>query len=159
MTTNNRITRRTAAGLLLSAAFVLGGRRLRAEEATAVKVYKESTCGCCGIWARHMSKAGFSVTTVDVPDVDAIKAQFGIPARLQTCHTAEVGGYLVEGHVPASIVKRLLAEKPNARGIAVPGMPAGSPGMENVVSELYEVILFSANGMSVYARCRGSQEV
>ena len=112
MPTYENITRRSMMALLASAAFSIGDATAQSAAATPVKVYKESTCGCCAIWARHMSAAGFSVETIDVPDVNRIKTQFGIPPRLATCHTAEVGGYLVEGHVPATVVRRLLAERP-----------------------------------------------
>jgi hypothetical protein len=146
--------------LLASAAFSIGDATAQSAAAIAVKVYKESTCGCCAIWARHMSAAGFSVETIDVPDINRIKTQFGVPPRLATCHTAEVGGYLVEGHVPAAVVRRLLAEKPAGRGVAVPGMPVGSPGMEGGSPEIYSVFLFgSSAGFSVFARCRGDREV
>ena len=161
MANHDSLTRRSAATLMAYAALgALGEARAQSAGGTPVKVYKESTCGCCGIWARHMSAAGFSVEMVDVPDVDRIKTQLGVPSRLATCHTAEVGGYLVEGHVPATVVKRLLAEKPAGRGVAVPGMPVGSPGMEGGAPELYAVFLFGApSGVSVFARCRGDQEV
>ncbi len=161
MITNHTFTRRSAVALMASAALgALGQARAQSAGGAAVKVYKEATCGCCGIWARHMTAAGFSVETVDVPDVDRIKTQLGVPPRLATCHTAEVAGYLVEGHVPAAVVKRLLAEKPAGRGVAVPGMPVGSPGMEGGTPETYAVFLFGTpGGISVFARCRGDQEV
>ena len=132
---------------------------LYAQSGRTVTVYKEATCGCCGGWVRHMTKAGFAVTAVDVNDIGAIKTKLGIPDALATCHTAEVEGYLVEGHVPAVVVERLLRERPKAKGVAVPGMPLGSPGMENPLHETYEVILFGDNGQSVFARCRGTEEI
>jgi hypothetical protein len=154
--TIDRFTRRGALALMASAAAT---RFARARAAVPVKVYKESTCGCCAIWARHMQGAGFAVETVDVPDIGRTKTQLGVPERLATCHTAEVGGYLVEGHVPAVVVKRLLAEKPAGRGVAVPGMPTGSPGMEGGTPETYNVYLFGGpSGLTVYARCRGDRE-
>lgn len=161
MTKYDALTRRSAVSLMASAAVgFLGDARAQSAAGAPVRVYKESTCGCCAIWARHMSAAGFAVETIDVPDVDRIKTQLGVPPRLATCHTAEVGGYLVEGHVPAVVVKRLLAEKPAGRGVAVPGMPVGSPGMEGGTPEPYAVLLFGAAGdISVFARCRGDQEV
>lgn len=93
-------------------------------------VHKSATCGCCNAWVDHMRAAGFRVDVRDVDDLNAVKARVGVPAGKGSCHTAEVGGYFVEGHVPALDIKRLLAEKPDAKGLVVPGMPAGSPGME-----------------------------
>jgi len=132
---------------------------LCAQPGRTLTVYKEATCGCCGGWVRHMAKAGFSVNPVDVNNIGAIKTKHGIPDALATCHTAEVDGYLVEGHVPAVVVERLLRERPKAKGIAVPGMPLGSPGMENPLQETYEVILFGDDGQGVFARCRGAEEI
>lgn len=160
MSTYEKITRRSMMALLASAALGSAGDATAQSAATPVKVYKESTCDCCAIWARHMSAAGFSAEMIDVPDISRIKTQLGIPPRLATCHTAEVGGYLVEGHVPAAVVRRLLAEKPAGRGVAVPGMPTGSPGMEGGTPEIYSVFQFGVPaGLSVFARCRGDQEI
>jgi hypothetical protein len=118
-------------------------------------VYRSPTCGCCESWADHMQGAGFAVEVKDMEDQElgAIKAEAGLPAGLESCHTARVGDYFVEGHVPAEDVKRLLAEKPDARGLAVPGMPQGSPGMEQGgVAEAYDVLLVAKDGStSVYA--------
>ena len=121
----------------------------------AVTVYKSPTCGCCTAWAEHMEAAGFPVETVDVDDLGAVKARHGIPPAYGSCHTATVGGYAVEGHVPAEDVKRLLAERPAAAGLAVPGMPIGSPGMETPgrPAEAYAVLLVSEDGgAAVFAR-------
>lgn len=93
-------------------------------------VHKSATCGCCSAWVNHMRAAGFRVDVRDVDDLNTVKARVGVPAGKGSCHTAEVGGYFVEGHVPALDIKRLLAEKPEAKGLVIPGMPAGSPGME-----------------------------
>lgn len=118
----------------------------------AVVVYKTPRCGCCADWVAHLRANGFSVTVEEMQDLSPIKARFGVPADLESCHTATVDGYVVEGHVPASDVKRLLAEKPAARGIAVPGMPVGSPGMERGDErELYQVIQFGDQGRAVFA--------
>lgn len=95
-----------------------------------VTVYKSSTCGCCSKWVEHMKAAGFTVTAMDVEDIDVPKRTYGVPASAASCHTAVVGGYFVEGHVPADVVQKMLREKPAIKGIAVPGMPVGSPGME-----------------------------
>ena len=93
-------------------------------------VYKSPTCGCCKLWVEHMEKSGFKVSVIETEDLNPIKLKLGVPAGLGSCHTAKVGDYFVEGHVPASDVKRLLKQKPDVLGISVPGMPIGSPGME-----------------------------
>ncbi|OGT57292.1 MAG: copper amine oxidase [Gammaproteobacteria bacterium RIFCSPHIGHO2_12_FULL_63_22] len=93
-------------------------------------VHKSPTCSCCGLWVEHMRAAGFDVEVRNNDNLESIKRGVGVPAGKASCHTAEVGGYFVEGHVPAEDVKRLLAGKPDARGLVLPGMPAGSPGME-----------------------------
>ena len=106
-----------------------------ADAATALPllvVTRNASCGCCRLWVEHMRQAGFMVEVHDVDNLDPIKTRVGVPVGKGSCHTAEVGGYFIEGHVPAADVKRLLAEKPAARGLVVPGMPLGSPGMEGV---------------------------
>jgi len=118
-----------------------------------VMVYKSPSCGCCGGWVDHMRANGFTVAVKERDDLTPVKARLGVPDSLQSCHTAEVGGYVVEGHVPAADIRRLLTERPRARGLAVPGMPAGSPGMgDGGHREAYQVILFGDGGHSVYAR-------
>jgi hypothetical protein len=122
-----------------------------------VVVHRSPTCGCCGKWVEHMRRAGFTVEVVDHDDMAAEKARAGVPQALASCHTAEVGGYFVEGHVPPDIVKRLLRERPKALGIAVPGMPAGSPGMEVPSGEIepYDVMLVAKDGAaSTYSQVR-----
>ncbi len=115
-------------------------------------VYKSPTCGCCGKWVELMRAAGFDVTVSDMPDVSPVKDKQGVPSALRSCHTALVGGYAIEGHVPPDLVKKLLKEKPNAAGIAVPGMPMGSPGMEGDRKDAYNVVLFDKAGKTtVYA--------
>lgn len=123
-------------------------------KAVEMTVYKSPTCGCCGKWIDHVKAAGFQVKVVDMDDVTEIKQASGVPMKLRTCHTAVVGNYVVEGHVPADVIKKLLADKPAAAGIAVPGMPVGSPGMEvGAQKDPYEVILFEKSGKtSVYAK-------
>jgi hypothetical protein len=117
-----------------------------------VTVYKSPTCGCCGKWVEHMRANGFEVTVNDMPDVAPVKDKQGVPTALRSCHTALVGGYAIEGHVPADLVKKLLKEKPAAAGIAVPGMPMGSPGMEGATKDTYNIVLFDKAGKtSVYA--------
>ena len=118
-----------------------------------VTVWKTPTCGCCKDWVIHLRKEGFNVVTNDVPDTAPIRQKLGLPAKFGSCHTAQVGGYVVEGHVPASEVKRLLREKPAAIGLAVPGMPVGSPGMEmkgemTGVRDAFDVVLVTRDGGS-----------
>ncbi|MCC2113688.1 MAG: DUF411 domain-containing protein [Hyphomicrobiales bacterium] len=117
-----------------------------AGEPQTMTVWKSPWCGCCGNWVKHMEEAGFTVEVREIEDLDIVKRQAGIPEKLQSCHTATVGGYIVEGHVPASDVKRLLQEQPKVGGLAVPGMPSGSPGMEDGSHDPYEVLTFSRNG-------------
>lgn len=128
----------------------------RAQGGPLVDVYKSPTCGCCGKWVAHLRANGFTVRAHDVADPTRYRARFGIPDALGSCHTGIVEGYALEGHVPAREVKRLLAERPAARGLAVPGMPLGSPGMEGSSADPYEVLLIDARGRSrVYARYLG----
>jgi hypothetical protein len=118
-----------------------------------VRVYKTPTCNCCAKWVDHMKEEGFEVRTNNLNSLSNVKKQAGIPDGLSACHTAVVGRYVVEGHVPAEDVKRLLATRPDVRGIAVPGMPIGSPGMERGSrQEPYNVVAFDTNGgTSVFA--------
>jgi hypothetical protein len=119
-----------------------------------VEVWKSPTCGCCVAWAEHMERAGFRVKTHDTDDLVAVMSREGVPFELGSCHTATVGGYVIEGHVPADLVKRLLRERPAAiKGLAVPGMVNGSPGMEgNGPAQHYRVIAFGEDGSAtVYA--------
>lgn len=156
-----------AAGLLLAAAAAQAGctpppeaeaghgAHAHASPAAHVVVHKDASCGCCGEWAEHMRKAGFSVEERVEADMAAVKARVGLPYAMGACHTAEVAGYFVEGHVPAEDVRRLLAERPAARGLTVPGMPIGSPGMDGPQykgrKDAYEVLLVERNGTtSVY---------
>lgn len=112
-----------------------------------ITVFRSPTCGCCGQWIEHMEAAGFTVKDNLTEDMTAIKEQYGVPANLASCHTTIVDGYVVEGHIPAEDVQRLLAEKPDVAGIAVPGMPIGSPGMESGdYVEPYTVFSFTESG-------------
>ena len=121
--------------------------------AATLTVYKSPWCGCCSGWADGLKAEGHSVTIENIENLDTIKKMAGVPESLQACHTALVDGYVVEGHVPIKDIERLLAERPAARGLAVPGMPGGSLGMEGAAPERYEVILFKADGStSIYAR-------
>ena len=112
-----------------------------------VPMFKDPNCGCCGKWAEHMRANGFKVKEVATGEMGAIKRTAGVPQALGSCHTAKVGGYVVEGHVPAADVKRMLADKPAITGISAPGMPMGSPGMEGPYpSDRYDVVSFDAAG-------------
>ncbi len=140
--------------VLLGALAAVPTRAQAPAPAPKMTVYKSPTCGCCAKWVEHMKQAGFDLTVNDVPNVGEIKAQHHVPADAQSCHTALVGGYVVEGHVPADVVKQLLKEKPAVVGIAVPGMPMGSPGMEGDGSskQAYNVVSFDKAGKTqVYA--------
>lgn len=117
-----------------------------ASERPQLVVRKTPWCGCCGAWASQAEAAGFAVEVHDHEDLGPIKRALGVPAAQASCHTAEVGGYFIEGHVPFADIHRLLAEKPAARGLAVPGMPLGSPGMEADVKQAYSVNLVGRDG-------------
>ncbi len=138
----------------VGSATVLPGRTEAPAPAGVVTVYKTPTCGCCSEWIKHLQAAGFQVRAVDLDDLTETKQASGVPMRLRTCHTAIVDGYVVEGHVPADLIKKMLDEKPKVTGIAVPGMPVGSPGMEQgSTKEPYEVLLFDKTGKTtVYAK-------
>jgi hypothetical protein len=143
----------TASGVALGG---LGARQLFA--ATAAKqatVYKSPTCGCCKKWVEHMEKSGYTVTAHDVPDVNVYKKRYAVPDELGSCHTAIVtSGYVIEGHVPADVIDKLVADAPkDIIGLAVPGMPQGSPGMESGTTEKYDILGFNKAGKTkVFAR-------
>lgn len=137
--------------LILSS--VLGLMAGTALAGAPVDVYKSPYCGCCGKWVEHMRAQGFDVKTHEVEDVPGQRKKLGMPDAYGSCHTAKVGNYLIEGHVPAADVQRLLKEKPKAVGLAVPSMPPGSPGMESAKPMPYETLLVKADGStSVFAR-------
>ena len=118
-----------------------------------VEVWRSPACGCCGAWVKHLDENGFATKVHMVEDTSAMRRALGIPEPLGSCHTAKVGGYAIEGHVPASDIRRLLAQRPKARGLAAPGMPAGSPGMDVPGSPPYEVLLVGHDGKgSLFAR-------
>ena len=137
------------------AAAVLATGALPAFSASVISitVYKSPSCGCCRKWVEHLRTNGFDVSTRDLDDLSEVKATFGVPQKLQSCHTATVGSYVVEGHVPADSIKRMLRERPKIAGLAVPGMPQGSPGMEGGTPEHYDVIAFERAGRTrLYAK-------
>ena len=119
-----------------------------------VSVYKTATCGCCAKWVDHVRAQGFDVKVQDVDDIGRVKATHGVPRELSSCHTMLVGGYVIEGHVPADVVKRLLRERPKIAGLAVPGMPVGSPGMEQGGRrDPYAIVSFDQAGQTkIYER-------
>jgi hypothetical protein len=119
-----------------------------AQNAPTVAVVKDPGCGCCTKWVAHLEEAGFKATVTESPEIDALKDRKGVPRSARSCHTATVGGYVIEGHVPAADIKRLLKERPGVVGLAVPGMPAGSPGMEVPGGRVapYDVIAFDKTG-------------
>ena len=117
-------------------------------------VFKNATCTCCTAWVKHMQRAGFGVKVKNVSNLGPVKEKVGIPAGMGSCHTAEIGGYFIEGHVPAEDIKRLLADHPKAKGLTVPGMPVGSPGMEDPShkAQAYDVHLVANDGsVSVFS--------
>lgn len=145
--------------LLVAGCVMAVGPLAGAAELPPLAVAKDPDCGCCDGWITHMRKAGFAVTVQVTKEMTAVKTRLGVPADLASCHTAEIGAYVVEGHVPASAVLRLLAEKPDAIGLSAPGMPIGSPGMEGGKPETYEIVLFGKNGRRTYARFVGETEI
>jgi hypothetical protein len=142
--------RKTLFGAIAFAAMFVGS----AAHAATMTVYKSPSCGCCGKWVEHVEKHGFKVTVVPTADMMALKEKLGVPEAAISCHTTKVDGYIVEGHVPAADIKRLLAQKPKARGIAVAGMPMGSPGMEHGDHrQPYSTLLIKNDGTtSVFAQ-------
>ena len=125
---------------LVTTSFTITNQANANDGLVEITVYKTPTCGCCGKWVDHLKNNGFKVNAINQSDLSALKQELGITPKLQACHTAKVGDYFVEGHVPASDIKKLLATKPNIKGIAVPGMPMGSPGMEGSRIDKYDVL-------------------
>ncbi|MFC3571647.1 DUF411 domain-containing protein [Paracoccus simplex] len=155
--TSRRAVLAAAAALPLLMSMPAG---VRAEALPLVSVTKDPSCDCCSGWAAHIEAAGFPVRVSDSADMDGVKRRLGVPADLASCHTAEVQGYVIEGHVPAVAIRRLLAERPEATGLAVPGMPAGSPGMDfpGIDPEQYEAFLFGPTTRS-FGRFLGPREI
>ncbi len=142
----------TVLSSVLAAGLLMLGFQPRTSQAEDLVVYKSPTCGCCKKWVQHMRDNGFSVEVHEQYNVTPKKDEYGVPRRLRSCHTAKIGGYVVEGHVPADVVKRLLEEKPAIAGVAVPGMPMGSPGMEGFRKDPYDIISFTSTGRTgIYA--------
>ena len=128
-------------------------RPTTSDTGTLIKVYKDANCGCCNKWVEHLASNGFKVETMDMPDLSLLKQKHGVAEALQSCHTALVDGYVVEGHVPAEVIRKMLKERPSIAGLAVPGMPMGSPGMEGPTKERYDVLTFDRAGRTtVYSQ-------
>ena len=151
------VTRRSALGLVT--AFLVFQRSPAEAESPAILVHKDPNCSCCAGWVRHLKDAGFAVRVEETTNLQPIRKRLGVPADLAACHTAEVDGYVLEGHVPAAAVRRLLEQRPTAIGLAVPGMPTGSPGMEGGTPQRYDVILFGANGRQSFMHFLGTESV
>lgn len=146
------IDRRTLIGFILAA--VPAAAWPKTPKAAGIRIYKSPYCGCCGAWVEHVKASGFDALVTDIEDVSPIKQRLGVPDELRSCHTAEIGGYFIEGHVPAEDIRKLLRERPKARGIAVPGMPLGAPGMEQGNNrQPFDTLLVDRSGKTtVFAR-------
>jgi hypothetical protein len=154
-----RITRLFPIVLALAAVVSLGAAAGRSpntasrDKVSVITVYKSPSCGCCGKWIEYLRANGFEVKVQDLDDLSEIKAASGVPRQLQTCHTAVVEGYVIEGHVPVDAIHSLLHDRPKVAGIAVPGMPVGAPGMEGSPVQHYDVIAWDKSGKTtVYAK-------
>ena len=157
------ITRRTfAIGALSLAGATLLRPALAQGASPAISVKKDPWCGCCTGWTRHLEQAGFAVDVEEIEEMEAVKDNLGVPAELRSCHTATIDGYVIEGNVPAEAIFALLDQRPQVTGLAVPGMPIGSPGMEGPEgSELepYDVMAFDGSSDFVFMRFVGNQRV
>jgi len=138
--------------IMMLSLFLIASSGANAGEKPEATLYKRPFCGCCDGHAEHLRANGYKVTIVQTKNLSLIKKKHGVPQEFEGCHTIEIGGYVVEGHVPASIIGKLLKERPAIRGISLPGMPQGSPGMSGVKSGPFEVHQFTADGRSkIYA--------
>jgi hypothetical protein len=134
--------------LMIATASISAAQKPKAATAAAVegKVYLTPTCGCCGKWVDHMNASGFKMTREVTSDMNTVAAHRKVPESLHSCHTAVIGQYVIEGHVPADLIKKLLKEQPKIVGLSAPGMPAGSPGMDVPNSPSYSIVAFRADG-------------
>ena len=137
-------------GIVASAALLsaCNGSGITAQALPGVEVFKDAACGCCSQWVEHLRTHGFTATATNVDDLDAVKAKHNVPSRVRSCHTAVVDGYVIEGHVPAADIQKLLKERPAIAGLAVPAMPVGSPGMEvpGIPAQPYDVLELHKDG-------------
>lgn len=134
--------------VMLAVAMLVPQIAARAQQTPAIEVYKTPTCGCCNKWVEHLRNNGFTVRTINLDRLADVKARHGVPSRVQSCHTGLIDGYVIEGHVPASDIHALLKKRPSVVGLAVPGMPIGSPGMEGPNARPYDVVTFDKQGRS-----------
>ena len=150
------VSRRSALGI--GAAALMSPTVSVAAQSPVIRVHKDPNCGCCKLWVEHLRANGLSVQVRDTGNIGA-RRRLGVPSGLASCHTAEAGGYVIEGHVPAAAIQRLLKERPAATGVAVPGMPVGSPGMEGGTLERYAVVLFGPDGRRTFMEFEGLRPV
>ncbi len=155
----NLVLSRRHALAVVTAAVITPSLSALAQTRPPIVIHKDPNCGCCGAWAKHLERAGFPVTVVATATLPAVKQRLGVPGDLVSCHTAETEGYVIEGHVPVPAIVRLLAERPQATGLAVPGMPTGSPGMEGGAPEVYEVVLFAKDIRRSFGHYKGTELV
>jgi hypothetical protein len=159
MAMSHEFSRRAAAlflGAAAGAALVASGAQA---EPRKMIVHKSPTCGCCGGWAKRMRAEGYIVEEINETDMKAVKTRLGVPENMASCHTAELDGYIIEGHVPPQAISQLLKERPKATGLAAPGMPMGSPGMEMGEPEVYTLYLFDASGAREFGKWLGDKPV
>ncbi|WP_424361469.1 DUF411 domain-containing protein [Methylocystis parvus] len=154
---SHKFSRREAALFLGAAAGALVAGAARADNAKKMIVHKSPTCGCCGGWAQRMRAEGYVVEEIKEADMKAVKARLGVPENMASCHTAELDGYIIEGHVPPQAIAQLLKERPKVTGVAAPGMPMGSPGMEMGEPEAYTLYLFDAAGAREFGKWLGDK--
>ncbi|QYO78371.1 DUF411 domain-containing protein [Devosia salina] len=149
-------------GALSLAGATLMGPALARGAGPVISIKKDPWCGCCTGWARHLEQAGFAIDVEEIEEMETVKDNLGVPTELRSCHTATIDGYVLEGHVPAEAVVALLDQRPQIRGLAVPGMPIGSPGMEGPAGSApdeYDVMAFDVSGDFVFMRFAGHQRV
>ncbi len=152
---SGNLTRRTAFGIF--AAALVGPLSSVSAQASTILVHKDPNCGCCAGWVQHLKDAGFTVAVEETAQLQAVRKRLGVPGDLAACHTAEVAGYVIEGHVPAAAIRELLEKRPVAVGLAVPGMPVGSPGMEGGTPRKYDVVIFENSGRRTFMQFIGTQ--
>src|SRR5258705_8246570 len=150
------LTRRSALRIFAGAAIMPLSSAFA--QSPSILVHKDPNCGCCAGWVQHLKAAGFAVTVEDTSNLQSVRKRLRVPADLAACHTAEVDGYVLEGHVPAVAVRRLLDKRPAATGLAVPGMPVGSPGMGGGEPQQDDVVLFGARGRQSFMRGMGAEQ-